>query len=437
METLSLKFPLIKALKTAKELFWFNTNTKPSKEALQHTGIQYSQILEASERLQKFAPLIQLLFPETAIHQGIIESPLTPIPRFQSYLSQYYSLPIEGKLLLKQDNILPISGSVKARGGIYEVLTYAEKLAHLNKLLHAEDNYSALASPQAKKVLSQHTVIVGSTGNLGLSIGIMGQALGLNTTIHMSADAQQWKKEKLREVGANVIEHKSDYSAAVSAGRKEAATDEFCYFVDDENSIHLFLGYAVAALRLSKQLRDMGIYIDELHPLFVYIPCGVGGAPGGISFGLKSIFGDHVHCIFVEPTHSPSMLLGVYTGLHEHISVQDIGLDNHTIADGLACGRPSGFVGKTMQSLIDGYCTVSDNSLYHLLSSLHAQENIFVEPSASAGFSALIQVAASTDYLKYINMEAALHKQATHIVWATGGGMVPDYKREEYLNRVI
>ncbi len=158
----------------------------------------------------------------------------------------------------------------------------------------------------------------------------------------------------------------------MTEGRRQAAGDPQCHFVDDENSTDLFLGYAVAARRLQRQLTDMAIPVNTDHPLLVYLPCGVGGGPGGITFGLKHAFGDNVHCFFAEPTHSPCMLLGLYTGLHEEVSVKDFGLNNETAADGLAVSRPSGFIGKIMAPLIDGVFTLADEEMaeyYH-----HGQE---------------------------------------------------------------
>ena len=178
---------------------------------------------------------------------------------------------------------------------------------------------------------------------------------------------------------------------------------------------------------MATQLKERGTVVDETHPLFVYQPCGVGGSPGGVAFGLKLIFGDNVHCYFAEPTHSPSVMLGMMTELHAKVSVQDFGLDNKTAADGLAVGRPSGHVGKTMEPLLSGIYTIKDKPLFTLLKTLTDTEEIRLEPSALAGM-------VGPQNLIRANIEDANSANATHIVWATGGGMVPDEEMDLYYN---
>lgn len=420
------QFPLINELTALQPLSWFNPRIAPAAEALIDVGLTAEDVADASARLARFAPYLAKAFPETQASGGVIESPVVPLPAMQAALAQRLGVAMPGQLWLKQDSHLPISGSIKARGGIYEVLKHAEMLALDAGLLQDGDDYSLLASDAVRAFFGQYAIAVGSTGNLGLSIGIMSAKLGFRATVHMSSDARQWKKDKLRSHGVTVVEYATDYSVAVEAGRKQAELDPSCHFVDDENSHALFLGYAVAGERLKKQFAAAGVVVDADHPLFVYLPCGVGGGPGGVAFGLKLAFGDFVHCVFVEPTHSPCMLLGVHTGLHEQISVQDIGIDNVTAADGLAVGRPSGFVGRAMQRLIDGYATVTDDELYRLLALLEQTQALRLEPSAVAGFAGIAPVLAAPQYQQHTG-------SATHLVWGTGGSMVPEQEMAAYV----
>lgn len=427
--------PLVQDLIDLKQVTWFNPNSTTTQAGLPYVGLTLEDVQDAEARLTRFAPYLMKAFPETQTTQGIIESDVVAIPNMQSALETRYKTPITGEMLLKKDSHLPISGSIKARGGIYEVLTHAEKLALEAGLLSIDDNYEILSSDKFRQFFSQYSIAVGSTGNLGMSIGIMSAKLGFSVSVHMSADARQWKKDKLRSHGVNVVEYQQDYSIAVEQGRKEAEKDPRCFFIDDENSTTLFLGYAVAGLRLKKQFLEQGIIVDNQHPLFVYLPCGVGGGPGGVAFGLKLAFGDAVHCLFAEPTHSPCMLLGVHTGLHDAISVQEIGIDNITAADGLAVGRASGFVGRAMERLIDGYYTIDDTEMYNLLSLLNQTESIKLEPSALAGMTGSVHVTQNTDYLQSKSLTPEVMANTTHLVWATGGGMVPQDEMDKYLSQ--
>jgi len=391
-----------------KPVFRENPGKISSVEALKNTesgfGLGFSEILDAENRLKRFAPFIKKTFPDAA--DGIIESELKPAFNFGREV-----LGLENNFFIKCDNRLPVAGSIKARGGIYEILKHAEKLVFNNRLITKNSDYSAFTSPEIRKLLSKYHVAVGSTGNLGMSIGIISAALGFRATVHMSHDAKGWKKDKLRSLGVNVIEHKGSYAEAVEKGRIQCMKDPDSYFIDDENSKDLFLGYSTAALRLEKQLDTMGISVNNDNPLFVYLPCGVGGAPGGISFGLKYIYGDNVKCYFAEPVNAPTVMLGLME--KRKINFIDYGFIMKTDADGLAVDSPSELVLDICGNLIDGTYTVPDEVMYSDLYNLKVYEDEKIEVSAAASLHGPL-------------VTENRNKKGTHIAWLTGGLFVPE-----------
>lgn len=471
--------PLLRKIADCREIFWVNPKAAPPKHGdhakaqafetpgEKNAGVQGTSgdskvqtvdvsIDDADARLLRFAPFIRKMFTDT--EDGIIESELKEIDCMKRRLAMPYKLStktdddsavcsgnaddecsvkavdVSGRLFLKCDSHLPVSGSVKARGGIYEVLKLAERIAVEEGGLSYEDDYSVLAEKRYRDIFSRYKVAVGSTGNLGLSIGIISAAIGFEVTVHMSADARRWKKDMLRSKGVKVVEYPDDYEAAVAQGRREAAADPACHFVDDENSTDLFEGYSVAGKRLEKQLREAGITVDESHRLYVYLPCGVGGAPGGVTWGIKQYFGENAYCFFAEPTHAPCMTLGLVTGLKNSIAVGDMGIDGKTEADGLAVGRPSALVSEIMERELTGCFTVDDEKLYMYLAMLKDAEDIFIEPSACAAFEGLSHVCGGVEG----GCEAGFplpDENSVHIIWATGGNMVPEEEKKAYYEK--
>lgn len=437
LESLKQLHPLITKMSKGEEILWVNDALTEFSSSVKNLSVTSKEVEEAKRKLERFAPFIRACFPETAVSNGLIESPLREIKSMKKALNAQRGANIQGRLFLKMDSHLPVAGSVKARGGIYEILTYAEQLALSCGLIQKGEDYAKFTRPEMRDFFSSHCIHVGSTGNLGLSIGIISAAVGFQVYVHMSSDAKQWKKDLLRQQGVHVMEYSGDYSKAVKEGRRLAKENPKSYFVDDENSKHLFLGYAVAGERLKKQLENMHLTIDREHPLFVYIPCGVGGAPGGITFGLKQIYGDAVHIFFAEPTQACCMALGMISKMHDKICVQDIGLTGSTQADGLAVARPSKFIGRTIEHMLSGEFTLTDEKLYAYLKLLTDTENIFIEPSACAAFEGparLTNAAKAQEYLKKYQLTPHM-QNAIHVVWATGGNLVPQNVREKYYKK--
>lgn len=364
---------------------------------------------KARDRFDRFAPLLAHLFPD-----------MGPAGRIASPLIAWTGAPITtGPMFVKADHALPITGSVKARGGIHDVLGFVERAAAAEGLIEIGGDLSALLEPRARERLASYRVTVASTGNLGFSVGIAARAFGLGAEIHMSADAKAWKKARLTAIGAEVIEYAGDYGAAVRGARKASGQDDRVYFVDDERSIDLFAGYAVAARELADQLDAAEVAVTRRRPLTVYLPCGVGGAPGGIAFGLRAIYGEALRAVFVEPVASPCMMIALAEGNGKSVSVYDRGLDNRTLADGLAVAEASELVLDAVGPSIDAAVAVPDGMMVDWVVRAHREMALRLEPSAASALAAIDVVGSIGE---------AADAAGTHVAWLTGGSLLPDHE---------
>lgn len=203
IEQLLHKFPLLNNMRQYEAIDWINPEFGEKAEI----PFTQAEVFDVADRFKRFAPYLATVFPETQKTNGQLISPLIKIDKMQSRLAGLNDAEIPGNVYLKADSMLPISGSIKSRGGIYEVLKFAEHVATTETNLTYSDDYAILATPEYHKLFADYGIMVGSTGNLGLSIGMAAASFGFKTTVHMSVDARQWKKDMLRANGVTVVEH--------------------------------------------------------------------------------------------------------------------------------------------------------------------------------------------------------------------------------------
>jgi D-serine dehydratase len=126
------------------------------------------------------------------------------------------------------------------------------------------------------------------------------------------------------------------------------------------------------------------------------------------------------------------MLLRLLRRLPPTASVYDIGLDNRTVADGLAVARASELVAELVGPQLAGAYTVSDAELLEWMLRAHDLERLRLEPSAAAGLAGALKGIWESPLPDSMRTSLAA---GTHVVWATGGGQLPEEEFHALLAR--
>ena len=222
-------------------------------------------------------------------------------------------------------------------------------------------------------------VITHSSGNHAQAIALVGQLLGVQTTIVMPQDAPVTKRAATRAYGADIIEY--DPAKTTREEISLSLKQKHGYImIPPYDHIDIVAGQGTAALELFDQVESLDMLL---------VPCGGGGLLSGSAIAAKEKNPD-CRVIGVEPELADDATRSFQTGkLH---SVKN----PPTIADGTR--TPS--LGKNVTfplvlKYVDDMKTVSEAAIIEAVQFLFYRMKLVVEPSGALGVAALLSGSVS------------------------------------------
>jgi threonine dehydratase len=285
--------------------------------------IRFADIEEARERIQ---------------HQIY----LSPFPYSESISSL-----TGNRVFFKLEN-LQMTGSFKERGALNRLLT--------------------LTPDEAKR-----GVVAASAGNHGMAVAFHSRRLNISATIVMPLHAPLIKVSRVRQYGAQIVLHGTDYDEALAEADRLAQEKGL-------TSIHAFNDSWIVAGQ-----GTVGLELHEQNPALdtVVVPVGGGGLIGGIALALKTL-NRKIHVIGVQAESVPSMKMALQRGKPVRLSAA------LTIADGIAVRKVGEMPLALVKKYVDDIVTVGEGEIANAVLLLLEIEKTVAEGAAAVSLAALM-----------------------------------------------
>jgi threonine dehydratase len=270
----------------------------------------------------------------------------------QIYLSPFpYSETISrltgNRVFFKLEN-LQMTGSFKERGALNRLLT--------------------LTPDEAK-----HGVIAASAGNHGMAVAFHSRRLDISATIVMPLHAPLIKVSRVRQYGAQIVLHGTDYDEAFAEAHR-LAQEKGLVFIHAFNDPWVVAGQGTIGLELHEQNPDLDA---------VLVPVGGGGLIGGIALVLKTL-NRKIRVIGVQAESVPSMKVALQRGKPIRLPPA------MTIADGIAVREVGDMPLALVKKYVDDIVTVSEGEIANAVLLLLEIEKTVAEGAAAVSLAALV-----------------------------------------------
>ncbi|WP_433302351.1 threonine/serine dehydratase [Actinoplanes sp. CA-030573] len=175
--------------------------------------------------------------------------------------------------------------------------------------------FNQIIAAATRGVLPSAGIVAASGGNAGLAAAYAARELGVPAEVYVPSTAPAIKVEKLRKLGASVVQTGNEYAEAYLAAVEwaQASGAYFCHAYDDPDMV---AGNGTLGLELLSQLPDG----------FDTVLVAVGG--GGLIAGLIAALRDSADVVAVEPATSAALHAALRTGAPVDVPVSGVAADS-------------------------------------------------------------------------------------------------------------
>ncbi len=216
-------------------------------------------------------------------------------------------------------------------------------------------------------------VIAASAGNHAQGIAYHGSLLGIPVTVVMPQFAALIKVTNCRTLGARVILHGADLTAA-RAHAEELAEREGLTFIHPFDNLDVMAGQGTMGLEILEQTPDLDA---------VVVPVGGGGLLAGVGTVMKALK-PSVRVVGVEPDHAACFVAALAAGAPVTVPLAP------TLADGLAVALLGTRPFEMLQQVVDDVVTVDEASIALAILRLIELEKSVVEGAGATPLAAFL-----------------------------------------------
>jgi threonine dehydratase len=215
-----------------------------------------------------------------------------------------------------------------------------------------------------------------SAGNHAISLGYCARALGTTATVVMPKNANPFRVQVCRELGATVelVDNVHDAFDRV----KEIETSEGRTFVHPYEGPKTALGTASVGMEFIDQVSAAGATLDA-----VIVAAGGGGLTAGVACAVKQM-SPATRVYVVEPEGADSLSRSFKAGSPQAIEAV------RTIADSLGAPRCEPYSFSLNQQFVDEVVLVDDDQIRAGMRLLFRAAKLAVEPAGAAALAALM-----------------------------------------------